>query len=175
MTSPEGQILAASHSGARRVAVVTLGCARNEVDSEELAGRLAGDGYELVADAEDADAVLVNTCGFIESAKKDSVDAILAATDTGAQVVAVGCMAERYGSELAGALPEAIFSAAEGPLASRLRRSQSWPGMAGASGACIAAVRLTGLIGSSMRRSCGVCGTSGRPVSTSSSRSPMVA
>ncbi|MEU2348595.1 30S ribosomal protein S12 methylthiotransferase RimO [Modestobacter sp. NPDC049651] len=91
----------------RRVAVVTLGCARNEVDSEELAGRLAGDGYELVEDADAADAVLVNTCGFIESAKKDSVDAILAATDSGAEVIAVGCMAERYGSELAGALPEA--------------------------------------------------------------------
>jgi ribosomal protein S12 methylthiotransferase len=89
------------------VAVVTLGCARNEVDSEELAGRLAAGGYRLVEDAEDADAVLVNTCGFIESAKKDSVDAVLAATDSGARVVAVGCMAERYGSELAGALPEA--------------------------------------------------------------------
>ncbi|PRY48791.1 SSU ribosomal protein S12P methylthiotransferase [Geodermatophilus tzadiensis] len=87
--------------------MVTLGCARNEVDSEELAGRLAAGGYELVDDAEGADAVLVNTCGFIESAKKDSVDAILAATDSGAEVVAVGCMAERYGSELAGALPEA--------------------------------------------------------------------
>jgi ribosomal protein S12 methylthiotransferase len=92
---------------ARTVAVVTLGCARNEVDSEELAGRLAADGYRLVDAADDADAVLVNTCGFIESAKKDSVDAILAATDSGAPVVAVGCMAERYGSELAGALPEA--------------------------------------------------------------------
>jgi ribosomal protein S12 methylthiotransferase len=92
---------------ARSVAVVTLGCARNEVDSEELAGRLAADGYELVDDADTADAVLVNTCGFIETAKKDSVDAILAATDSGASVVAVGCMAERYGSELAGALPEA--------------------------------------------------------------------
>src|SRR4051795_8155295 len=87
--------------------MVTLGCARNEVDSEELAGRLAADGYELVEDADAADAVLVNTCGFIESAKKDSVDAILAAGDSGAPVVAVGCMAERYGSELAGALPEA--------------------------------------------------------------------
>ncbi|WP_029433315.1 30S ribosomal protein S12 methylthiotransferase RimO [Blastococcus sp. URHD0036] len=94
-------------SPARTVAVVTLGCARNEVDSEELAGRLAADGYTLVEDAEGADAVLVNTCGFIESAKKDSVDAILAATDSGAEVIAVGCMAERYGSELAGALPEA--------------------------------------------------------------------
>jgi ribosomal protein S12 methylthiotransferase RimO len=91
----------------RKVAMVTLGCARNEVDSEELAGRLAAEGYDLVDDADDADAVLVNTCGFIESAKKDSVDAILAATDSGAPVVAVGCMAERYGSELAGALPEA--------------------------------------------------------------------
>jgi ribosomal protein S12 methylthiotransferase len=89
------------------VAVVTLGCARNEVDSEELAGRLTAEGYELVDDADGADAVLVNTCGFIETAKKDSVDAILAATDSGASVVAVGCMAERYGSELAGALPEA--------------------------------------------------------------------
>ena len=89
------------------MAVVTLGCARNEVDSEELAGRLAAEGYDLVDDADGADAVLVNTCGFIETAKKDSVDAILAATDSGASVVAVGCMAERYGSELAEALPEA--------------------------------------------------------------------
>jgi ribosomal protein S12 methylthiotransferase RimO len=89
------------------VAVVTLGCARNEVDSEELAGRLAAGGYRLVEEADGADAVLVNTCGFIETAKKDSVDALLAATDSGARVVAVGCMAERYGSELAGALPEA--------------------------------------------------------------------
>ncbi len=87
--------------------MVTLGCARNEVDSEELAGRLAADGYELIDDPEAADAVLVNTCGFIESAKKDSIDAILAASDSGGAVVAVGCMAERYGSELAGALPEA--------------------------------------------------------------------
>src|SRR4051794_39567464 len=87
--------------------MVNLGCARNEVDSEELAGRLAAEGYDLVDDADEADAVLVNTCGFIETAKKDSVDAILAATDSGASVVAVGCMAERYGSELAGALPEA--------------------------------------------------------------------
>ncbi|WP_347057521.1 30S ribosomal protein S12 methylthiotransferase RimO [Blastococcus sp. HT6-30] len=99
--------MTAAPSSARTVAVVTLGCARNEVDSEELAGRLAAEGYQLVEDAEGADAVLVNTCGFIETAKKDSVDAILAATDSGASVVAVGCMAERYGSELAGALPEA--------------------------------------------------------------------
>ncbi|WP_035856911.1 30S ribosomal protein S12 methylthiotransferase RimO [Cryptosporangium arvum] len=94
------------NAGDRRVALVTLGCARNEVDSEELAGRLAGDGWELV-DASDADVVLVNTCGFVEQAKKDSVDTLLAASDGGAKVVAAGCMAERYGNELATALPEA--------------------------------------------------------------------
>ncbi|HZC71401.1 MAG TPA: 30S ribosomal protein S12 methylthiotransferase RimO [Jatrophihabitans sp.] len=91
----------------RKVAVVTLGCARNEVDSEELAGRLGAGGWGVVDDAETADVVLVNTCGFIESAKKDSIDTLLAAADTDAKVVAVGCLAERYGTELAASLPEA--------------------------------------------------------------------
>ncbi|WNI18364.1 30S ribosomal protein S12 methylthiotransferase RimO [Actinacidiphila sp. ITFR-21] len=96
----------------RTVALVTLGCARNEVDSEELAGRLAADGWRLVDDASDADVAVVNTCGFVEAAKKDSVDALLEANDLKGQgrtqaVVAVGCMAERYGKELADALPEA--------------------------------------------------------------------
>ncbi|MGL5406249.1 MAG: 30S ribosomal protein S12 methylthiotransferase RimO [Propionibacteriaceae bacterium] len=94
------------------VHLVTLGCSRNEVDSEELAGRLEAGGFRLVADAEDADAVLVNTCGFIEQAKKDSVDELLAASDLKTDgrakaVIAVGCMAERYGAELADSLPEA--------------------------------------------------------------------
>jgi ribosomal protein S12 methylthiotransferase RimO len=92
---------------ARSVAVVTLGCARNEVDSEELAGRLGAGGWRLADDADGADVVLVNTCGFIDSAKKDSIDTLLAAADTGAKVVAVGCLAERYGAELADSLPEA--------------------------------------------------------------------
>ncbi|MGW3956943.1 30S ribosomal protein S12 methylthiotransferase RimO [Streptomyces sp. NPDC004752] len=96
----------------RTVALVTLGCARNEVDSEELAGRLEADGWQLVEDATDADVAVVNTCGFVEAAKKDSVDALLEANDLKGQgrtqaVVAVGCMAERYGRELAEALPEA--------------------------------------------------------------------
>jgi ribosomal protein S12 methylthiotransferase RimO len=93
----------------RRAAFVTLGCARNEVDSEELAGRLSAGGWSIVDDPADADAVLVNTCGFIAAAKKDSVDALLEASDAadGKPVVAVGCMAERYGRELAEALPEA--------------------------------------------------------------------
>jgi len=91
---------------------VTMGCARNEVDSEELAGRLAADGWTLVSDVESAEVAVVNTCGFIESAKKDSVDALLEAHSLKGHgvtraVVAVGCMAERYGKELAEALPEA--------------------------------------------------------------------
>jgi ribosomal protein S12 methylthiotransferase len=84
-----------------------LGCARNEVDSEELAARLDADGWEVGTDAAQADVVLVNTCGFVEKAKQDSIDTLLAAADTGAKVVAAGCMAERYGKELAENLPEA--------------------------------------------------------------------
>lgn len=101
----------------RTVALVTLGCARNEVDSEELAGRLAADGWDLVDHAADADVAVVNTCGFVAAAKKDSVDVLLEAgrlktpaPDGGGRtraVVAVGCLAERYGKELAEALPEA--------------------------------------------------------------------
>lgn len=115
--------------------MVTLGCSRNEVDSEELAGRLGADGWTVVDDPDDADAVLVNTCGFVEAAKKDSIDTLLEVADrdgSGADgpddaagpgvtagrgvaagpgrrraVVAVGCLAERYGAELADSLPEA--------------------------------------------------------------------
>jgi len=93
-------------SASPRIALVTLGCARNEVDSEELAARLVADGYQVVDDADGADAVLVNTCGFVEAAKSDSINTLLTAADHGAPTVAVGCLAERYGSELADALPE---------------------------------------------------------------------
>ncbi|WP_067178609.1 30S ribosomal protein S12 methylthiotransferase RimO [Microtetraspora niveoalba] len=92
-------------SSRRTVSLVTLGCARNEVDSEELAARLEAAGWEMGDDAPDV--IVVNTCGFIDSAKKDSIDTLLAAADSGARVVAAGCMAERYGEELAEALPEA--------------------------------------------------------------------
>ncbi|RJS47513.1 30S ribosomal protein S12 methylthiotransferase RimO [Nocardioides cavernaquae] len=100
--------------GLLSVAMVTLGCARNEVDSEELAGRLQAGGFRLVDDPEGADTVVVNTCGFVESAKKDSVDTLLQAADLKTSnggktqaVVAVGCLAERYGKDLAESLPEA--------------------------------------------------------------------
>ncbi|GAA0800707.1 30S ribosomal protein S12 methylthiotransferase RimO [Spirilliplanes yamanashiensis] len=91
----------------RRVALLTLGCARNEVDSEELAARLDEGGWQVSTDAEGADVVLVNTCGFVEKAKQDSIETLLDAASTGAKVVAAGCMAERYGRELAESLPEA--------------------------------------------------------------------
>jgi ribosomal protein S12 methylthiotransferase len=90
----------------RSVSLVTLGCARNEVDSEELAARLEAAGWTL-ADSADADVVLVNTCGFIQAAKQESIDELLSAGSGGAKVVAAGCLAQRYGSELAEALPEA--------------------------------------------------------------------
>jgi len=94
------------------VHLVTLGCSRNEVDSAELAARLEAGGFRLVDDPNAADAVMVNTCGFIEQAKKDSIDQIIEASDAkehgrAKAVVAVGCMAERYGAELADSLDEA--------------------------------------------------------------------
>ncbi|WP_369053040.1 30S ribosomal protein S12 methylthiotransferase RimO [Kineococcus terrestris] len=94
------------------MSLVTLGCARNDVDSEELAGRLADAGWRLVDDPDGADVAVVNTCGFVEQAKKDSIDTVLAAADLKESgrtraVVAVGCLAERYGADLAESLPEA--------------------------------------------------------------------
>ncbi len=101
-----------SPTAPRSVALVTLGCTRNEVDSEELAGRLAAEGWLLVDDADEADVAVVNTCGFVEQAKKDSIDVLLEASARKGEgrtqaVVAVGCLAERYGSQLADELPEA--------------------------------------------------------------------
>jgi ribosomal protein S12 methylthiotransferase RimO len=76
------------------------------VDSEELAARLERDGWTIVDDPDSADAVMVNTCGFVEAAKRDSIEQLLSASDTGRPVVAVGCLAERYGDQLASELTE---------------------------------------------------------------------
>ncbi|MDQ2812008.1 MAG: 30S ribosomal protein S12 methylthiotransferase RimO [Actinomycetota bacterium] len=97
---------APSQPAPRTVSLVTLGCARNEVDSEELAARLTASGWDLTS-ADDASVVLVNTCGFIQAAKQESIDELLSAAESGAKVAAVGCLAERYGTDLAGELPEA--------------------------------------------------------------------
>jgi ribosomal protein S12 methylthiotransferase len=90
----------------RSVSLVTLGCARNEVDSEELAARLTASGWDLTS-ADEASVVLVNTCGFIQAAKQESIAELLSAAESGVKVAAVGCLAERYGAELADELPEA--------------------------------------------------------------------
>jgi ribosomal protein S12 methylthiotransferase len=87
----------------------TLGCPKNQVDSDKLEGRLAGQGYRRADDPAEADLVVVNTCAFIESARQESIDTVLELADLrqpGARLVVTGCMAERYGSELTDALPE---------------------------------------------------------------------
>ncbi len=87
----------------------TLGCPKNQVDSDKLAGTLTADGYEPAPSAADADLVVVNTCAFIEAARQESVETVLALGDQrrpGAELVVTGCMAERYGTELADALGE---------------------------------------------------------------------
>jgi ribosomal protein S12 methylthiotransferase len=99
-----------------RVSLISLGCARNLVDSEVLLGHVVEEGLQVVQDAEDADVVVVNTCGFIETAKQESIDTILSVArlkDDGnlKGVIAVGCLAQRYGDELKKSIPEldAVF------------------------------------------------------------------
>ena len=90
-----------------RVALVTLGCGRNEVDSDQVAGSLVASGMSLVDAPADADVVLVNTCTFIEAARQESLEAIMDVCEPdGPPVLVIGCMAQRYGAQLAGALPE---------------------------------------------------------------------
>jgi ribosomal protein S12 methylthiotransferase len=89
--------------------IETLGCPKNHVDSDKLTGLLDSQGYELAASAELADLVVVNTCAFIEAAREESIETVLELADRklkGARLVVTGCMAERYGDELAAALPE---------------------------------------------------------------------
>jgi len=94
---------------ARRYWLETLGCPKNQVDSEKLAGTLLADGLQPARRPEEADLVVVNTCGFVEAAREESIEAILDLAErrrAGAKLVVTGCLAERAGSELARALPE---------------------------------------------------------------------
>ena len=87
----------------------TLGCPKNQVDSDKLGGRLEAEGYTAAPDPTAADLVVVNTCAFIEAARQESIDTILSLAElrrSGARLAVTGCMAERYGDELAAALPE---------------------------------------------------------------------
>jgi ribosomal protein S12 methylthiotransferase len=90
--------------------VETLGCPKNVVDSEKVVASLLADGLVAAAAPDDADLVVVNTCAFVEAARQESIDTVLAlsaARRPGASLVVTGCLAERYGDELAAALPEA--------------------------------------------------------------------
>ena len=95
--------------GPQSFVVHTLGCPKNQVDSDKLAGLLVADGLSPARETADADMVVVNTCAFVEEARQESIDTILALAETkasGASLVVTGCLAERYGDELAAALPE---------------------------------------------------------------------
>ncbi len=115
-------------------AIVTLGCPKNQVDSDKLAGTLTETGMVVTDDVRTADVVVVNTCSFIHQARQESVDTILAVAEQrreGARLVVTGCMAERYGDELAAELPEidhlapfgmSLMPALSGPGGSSLSR-----------------------------------------------------
>jgi ribosomal protein S12 methylthiotransferase len=104
--------------------VETLGCPKNAVDSDKVVASLLADGLVAASTADAADLVVVNTCAFIEAARQESIDTVLALAESrrsGAKLVVTGCMAERYGDELAAALPEVdavVGFAAEGSIAS---------------------------------------------------------
>jgi len=94
-----------------KIGFISLGCPKNLVDSEVMMGQLKANGYELTADASDADTVVVNTCGFIESAKQESIDAILEAARLKSEgkaqrLVVAGCLVERYRDDLKAEMPE---------------------------------------------------------------------
>ncbi|MET0628615.1 MAG: 30S ribosomal protein S12 methylthiotransferase RimO [Acidimicrobiia bacterium] len=111
---------------APRFHVETLGCPKNAVDSDKVVASLLADGLVRASGADDADVVVVNTCAFIEAARQESIDTVLALAGTrkpGAKLVVTGCMAERYGDELAAALPEVdavVGFAGEGAIGTRV-------------------------------------------------------
>ena len=120
---------------AERFYVETLGCPKNAVDSDKVVASLLADGLTPADRAEDADLVVVNTCAFIDAARKESIDVALALSDVrkpGARLVVTGCMAERYGEELAAALPEAdavVGFADEGALVDVVLRGRKPSGV----------------------------------------------
>ncbi|MFA6034087.1 MAG: 30S ribosomal protein S12 methylthiotransferase RimO [Myxococcota bacterium] len=94
----------------RNVCIISLGCPKNRVDSEVMAGLLSASGRKLVAEAADADAIIINTCSFIRDAKEESIDIVLEAAshkqDRGAAVIVTGCLPQRYRDEIEGLFPE---------------------------------------------------------------------
>ncbi len=112
--------------------LTTLGCAKNQVDSEKIEGLLVEAGYRRAASASEADVVMVNTCAFIEAARRESIDVVLELAESkrsGTSIVVVGCMAQRYETELADALPEVdavVGMDRYGELVGRLDELTEW-------------------------------------------------
>ena len=92
-----------------KVGLVSLGCAKNLVDSENILGLLKHDGYTITNTIEDSDIIIVNTCGFIDSSKKESIETIFEMLSYNKKVVVTGCLAQRYEEELKKEIPEAYF------------------------------------------------------------------
>ena len=92
-----------------KVGLVSLGCAKNLVDSENILGLLKHDGYTITNTIEDSDIIIVNTCGFIDSSKKESIETIFEMLSYNKKVVVTGCLAQRYEEELRKEIPEAYF------------------------------------------------------------------
>jgi ribosomal protein S12 methylthiotransferase len=122
---------------AERYWLETLGCPKNQVDSDKLAGTLRAEGYQEASSPDEADLVVVNTCAFIEAARQESIDTILeldASRRGGARLVVTGCLAERHGAELTAALPEVDLVAGFGVPVTLGRRPTGSPRAAGAAG-----------------------------------------
>ncbi|HLJ08867.1 MAG TPA: 30S ribosomal protein S12 methylthiotransferase RimO [Acidimicrobiia bacterium] len=121
--APSGSAQGDSSRSGERYWIETLGCPKNAVDSDKVAASLLSDGLRPARSAAEADLVVVNTCAFVEAARQESIDTVLALSDArkgGARLVVTGCLAERYGDELAAALPEAdavVGFASEGSIA----------------------------------------------------------
>ena len=92
-----------------KVGLVSLGCAKNLVDSENILGLLKHDGYTITSSIKDSDIIIVNTCGFIDSSKKESIETIFEMLSYNKKVVVTGCLAQRYEDELRKEIPEVTF------------------------------------------------------------------
>ena len=90
----------------KKVGIVSLGCMKNRVDSENILGLFDRNGYEITNDPKDSDIIVINTCGFIESSKKESIENILEMIQYGKKVVVTGCLAQRYLEDLKKEIPE---------------------------------------------------------------------
>ena len=113
-----------------KIGMVSLGCAKNRVDAELMLGVLLSDGFELETDPAKADAIIVNTCGFIEAAKQESIDTILEMAeykqDHLKALIVTGCLSKRYAKELPAEMPEARWKKSRRSCASAWRASASW-------------------------------------------------